>query len=379
MRSAVMLVTFSIAVLSATVAVAATSQAQADIDGELVYRQQCARCHEGGTGRMASSEELRERTADQIYGTLNFGLMRRQGLDLSDAERRAVAMYLSGGVISDPPIEQIPQSAWCATDPGAAPGDPLAGPAWNGWGNGNSNSRFQSAEAAGLTADDVPDLRLKWAFGFPGANSSGSQASVAGGRILIGSRTGLVYAIDAKSGCIHWIHEADAAVRSSPAVGPGPDGSATVYFGDHAAYVHAVDFATGEQRWKTSIGDHIDARITAAPALHDGRLYVGLASGEEGTAVIPTYECCTFRGSTVALDAATGEQLWRRYVIAEEPHGAGPQRGRRADVGPVRGGRLVHSDRRYGAEHRLRGDRRLLFQSAGAGERRHHGPGRRHR
>ena len=216
MRSAVMLVTFSIAVLSATAAVAATSQAQAEVDGELVYRQQCARCHEGGTGRMASSEELRERTADQIYGTLNFGLMRRQGLDLSDAERRAVAMYLSGGVISDPPIEQIPQNAWCATDPGAAPGDPLAGPAWNGWGNGNSNSRFQSAEAAGLTADDVPDLRLKWAFGFPGANSSGSQASVAGGRILIGSRTGLVYAIDAKSGCI------TGSTRPTPPFAPRP-------------------------------------------------------------------------------------------------------------------------------------------------------------
>ena len=39
-------------------------------------------------------------------------------------------------------------------------------------GNGLSNARFQSTEGAGLTADDVPNLRLKWAFGFPGANSS---------------------------------------------------------------------------------------------------------------------------------------------------------------------------------------------------------------
>jgi mono/diheme cytochrome c family protein len=111
MRSAAMLAAFSITVVSLTAAGAAAAQAQAEVDGELVYRQQCARCHDGGTGRMASSEELRERTADQIYGALNFGLMRRQGLDLSDAERRAVAMYLSGGAISDPPIEQIPQSA----------------------------------------------------------------------------------------------------------------------------------------------------------------------------------------------------------------------------------------------------------------------------
>ena len=76
---------------------------------------------------MASSEELRERTADQIFGSLNFGLMQRQGMELRDDERRAVAMYLSGGAIGDPPIGQTPQSAWCAADPGAAPGDPLAG------------------------------------------------------------------------------------------------------------------------------------------------------------------------------------------------------------------------------------------------------------
>ncbi len=324
MRMAVTFVALAVVTLTAAGAHAGNGAgAQAAADGERVYREHCARCHEGGTGRMASTVELRERTADQIYGNLNFGLMRRQGLALGDDERRAVAVYLSGGVISDPPIEQIPQSAFCAADPGAAAGDPLAGPSWNGWGNGLANARFQSAEAAGLTADDVPNLELKWAFGFPGVDSSGSQATVAGGRILIGSRTGLVYAIDAKSGLIQWIHEADAAVRSSPAVGPGPDGSSTVYFGDHAAYVYAVDFATGALRWKTLIDEHLDARITAAPALHDGRLYVGLASGEEGTAVIPTYECCTFRGSMVALDAASGEQIWKRYVIAEEPQPRG--------------------------------------------------------
>ena len=31
------------------------------------------------------------------------------------------------------------------------------------------------------------------------------------------------------------------------------------------------------------------------------------------------YECCTFRGSVVAYDANTGEQIWKSYSIAEEP------------------------------------------------------------
>src|SRR2546422_1362523 len=38
---------------------------------------------------------------------------------------------------------------------------------------------------------------------------------------------------------------------------------------------------------------------------------------EEGTAVIPTYECCTFRGSLVTLDAATGRQIWKTFTISE--------------------------------------------------------------
>jgi polyvinyl alcohol dehydrogenase (cytochrome) len=44
-----------------------------------------------------------------------------------------------------------------------------------------------------------------------------------------------------------------------------------------------------------------------------------VSSLEEGTAVLPTYECCTFRGSIVALDAATGRQIWKTFTIAEAP------------------------------------------------------------
>jgi polyvinyl alcohol dehydrogenase (cytochrome) len=34
---------------------------------------------------------------------------------------------------------------------------------------------------------------------------------------------------------------------------------------------------------------------------------------------MPTAECCTFRGSVVALDAATGKQIWKTYTVAEVP------------------------------------------------------------
>src|SRR5580765_6508321 len=57
-------------------------------------------------------------------------------------------------------------------------GDPAASPSWNGWGAGISNTRFQDQKTAGIAAADVPKLKVKWAFGFPGVKSVYGQPSV---------------------------------------------------------------------------------------------------------------------------------------------------------------------------------------------------------
>src|ERR1700726_1037707 len=85
--------------------------------------------------------------------------------------------------------------------------DPANGPAWNGWGVDTSNTRFQTEKAAGLTAAQVPNLKLKWAFGFPGAKSVWGQPTVAGGRVFLGVDTGSVYALDAATACVHWVFD----------------------------------------------------------------------------------------------------------------------------------------------------------------------------
>jgi polyvinyl alcohol dehydrogenase (cytochrome) len=52
--------------------------------------------------------------------------------------------------------------------------------------------------------------------------------------------------------------------------------------------------------------------------LHDGVVYVPTAGvGEEGQGGTPTYACCTFRGSVTALDADTGEVIWKSYTLPE--------------------------------------------------------------
>jgi polyvinyl alcohol dehydrogenase (cytochrome) len=61
------------------------------------------------------------------------------------------------------------------------------------------------------------------------------------------------------------------------------------------------------------------ARVTGTPKFYRGRLSIPVSSIEEAIAASPTNQCCTFRGSVVELDAATGEQAWKTFVIPEQP------------------------------------------------------------
>ena len=297
------------------VPVAAAAQAP---NGETIYRQHCAGCHNGSMPRMPNREALKTLTPEHVETALSSFSMRRQGAPLTLAERRAVAEYVTGRTAGSyrAPLDVIPKTAYCANATGG--GDPLAGSAWNGFGGDVRNTRFQPAPAAGLSPTAVPRLKLKWAFGLPGVSASGSQVTVVGTRAFVGSRNGIVYALDAKSGCIVWAFEAEAGVRSTPTVG-GTGASRALYFGDANANAYSVDIATGKLRWKTKVDAHPDAIVTGAVAVANGRVFVPVSSMEEGTAVIPTYECCTFRGSVSALDTATGKVIWKTHTISEIP------------------------------------------------------------
>ena len=200
--------------------------------------------------------------------------------------------------------------------------DPSASPSWNGWSADVTNSRYQTAKGAGLTADQVPHLKLKWAFGYPTGVSAFGQPAVASGRVFVGSDIGYVYSLDAKTGCVYWSYQAKGNVRGGPSVGPVKghgDTKYAVFFGDAHANVYAVDAQTGQELWTKKVDDHFVARITASPKLYDGYLYVPVSSSEEFAAANLDYPCCTSRGSVVKLNASTGEQAWKTYVIPETP------------------------------------------------------------
>jgi polyvinyl alcohol dehydrogenase (cytochrome) len=305
-------------------------------DGAAVFDRHCASCHaSGGNQRAPGRDGLALRRPEAIIESLVNGAMRIQGSRLSGPERRAVAEFLTSRRVGGDVVGMA--EGRCRTQPEMI--DPATGPAWNGWGGSLVNTRFQPASAAGLTAAQVPKLRLKWAFGFPDAASAWAQPTVVGNRLFVGSQNGTVYALDPKTGCSYWSFTARGGVRTAMSVGvhPTQPGRYLVFFGDTSANAYAVDATSGAEVWSRKVEDHPLARVTGAPVLHANRLYVPTSSYEEAQSANDDYECCTFRGSVTALDVATGQVVWKQYVIEQAPTRQPDPKGR-IKWGPSGGG-----------------------------------------
>lgn len=294
--------------------------AQASTAGAAIYKTHCAACHDAPATRAPDRETLTLKTREAILASLVSGTMSIVTRDLTAADKRAVAEYLGRPTDRSTPSPGV-STGLCANAPPPL-ADALAGPRWIGWGADLANTRFQPLNEAGISVDDIPRLTLKWAFGFPEATQAYAQPTIAGDRVFVGSQKGAVYALDAATGCAHWSFTAAAGVRTAIGFGrvtrSGVSRSA-VYFGDVAANVYALDAATGEKLWQMRVDDHASARVTGTPVLYESRLYVPVSSIEEASAGRPTYECCRFRGSVVALDATTGAVIWKSFAIASEP------------------------------------------------------------
>ena len=291
--------------------------------GAALYAEHCASCHDAGgeQNRVPGRSALKSMSFEHVLSVITSGSMTDMTKGRTDDERKAIASFVTGKDASQSSSTAGTETRAECTNHSPRFAAPLEGPRWNGWGADTNNSRFQPPEMARLAADQVPKLRLKWAFGFPGAPSAIGQPSVIGGVLFIGGADSRLHALDAKSGCTLWTFATEAPVRTAISFGPLSDsGEFVVYFGDLRANAYAVNATTGALVWKTKVEDHPAARVTGAPILYSGVVYVPVSSSEEATGSRPTYECCTFRGSVVALDAATGKQIWKAYTIAEAPH-----------------------------------------------------------
>jgi polyvinyl alcohol dehydrogenase (cytochrome) len=292
----------------------AISAQSSDTPGETLYKSNCASCHDGGMDRAPARAALREFSADRVLQAMEIGPMVSMASNRSAAERRLIAEFITGKTVTGLVADVPSAAAMCKN----APAPDFTKVSWNGWGQNSSNTRFQDGANAGLSAADVPKLKVRWAFGFPGEQSVMAHSTIAGGRLFIGSPAGKVYSLDTATGCVHWWMQAGGAVRNAIRI-ERVNNVATAFFGDQRGNVYALDAGTGKQVWTVKVDESPVARVTGSIAFNNGKLYVPVASGEEVASTTPSYECCKFRGSITALDAATGKQLWKTYTIPDAP------------------------------------------------------------
>ena len=186
-------------------------------------------------------------------------------------------------------------------------GEVLAG----SWGLGVSNHRFQSNTV--ISPSNVQALSLAWVFQIDKKESPHTWPLVTEDAVIIGGRGGVISALNKNSGCILWQQKPGKDLRT--AFIKGEEG--LFYYGDMTGHIFARKLSNGELVWKQKVDDHRFALSTGTPVYHDGILYAPKSSIEMFVAVLPVYNCCTFRGGVRAMNAKTGEVIWDSFTIDE--------------------------------------------------------------
>ncbi len=277
--------------------------------GNKLFAENCATCHSGRVPKAPAIVWLEMMAPDAILAAMNDGVMSGQSAHLKEEQRVAIAEYLTRTSLANyaPP----PPPALCKGAASTFTGEP---PAQVGW--GHDNSRYIPPAVAGLSRDDLPTLKLKWAFAYPNAVRARSQPTIGWNSIFVGSQDGAVYAFDLETGCVKWTYRASAEVRTAIVADAQ---SKRLYFGDVLGRTYAIDAFTGDEIWRRKVDDHPNATVTGSPTLGGDKLFVPISSLEVTSAASPDYACCTFRGAVAALDPSTGAPLWKTYVIPEPP------------------------------------------------------------
>ncbi|UFH53968.1 PQQ-binding-like beta-propeller repeat protein [Spirosoma sp. KNUC1025] len=307
---------------------AQTANTAALPEGQKVYMATCNNCHKADAGVGAPGYlVLAQMPPRAIFAALETGKMRVQAKELTTEQRKAVAQWLTGKVMKDSPIPKEAYEPFTLT----ASKSPVI--QHSGWGGNLEGTGYRSAQQAGISAETVGKLKLKWAFAFPEANQVRSKPAIVGNWLIVGSQFGEVYCLNKQSGKIGWRFLAKSAIRGAISVVQNRDGL-RAFFCDNNTNVYALDVTTGKLLWESKTGQHPQSGNTGSVAVYDDKVYVPLTSIEVASVLDPTYPCCSSSGEIVALDARSGKAIWRHRVIADEAKVAGKRKDGSAFYGP---------------------------------------------
>jgi len=239
---------------------------------------------------------------------LEFGKMQPMAAHLNKQERGLIAIYLAGSA---------PADEWIA---GHSCETPAAGDNTEyvaNWGLGTDNRRFVPAAAAGIDRDNVAGLELAWSLAFPKVTDMRSQPAIIGDTMYFGDKTGKVYAIDRRTGCIRRHTEVLSGIRSAITVATLGSGRKLLVLADSMASIYALDPDSLETVWQQAARIYETSVITGSISYYNDRLFVPVSSYEVAVSGSPDHVCCKSHGGVIALDATNGDKLWEWHGTAD--------------------------------------------------------------
>jgi polyvinyl alcohol dehydrogenase (cytochrome) len=188
---------------------------------------------------------------------------------------------------------------------------------WPSWGGNLENTHGSNTESV-LNRTNVADLQVKWQFTTGGDVSS--TPTVEDGSVYVTDWGGFIHRVNAATGKAVWSHKVSeytnqdtSLSRTSPALA----GDVVVMGDQAAATVIVINKRDGSLVWKRTLDTTRSAYITSSPVIDGDRIYVGIASGQEGLAAKDPTLVPDFRGSIVALDRRSGDVVWRTFTVPD--------------------------------------------------------------
>lgn len=183
---------------------------------------------------------------------------------------------------------------------------------WLTYGRTYNEQRFSPLDQ--VNDGNVSQLGLAWFVDLPTNQNVESTPLAIDGVLYLTLPWSRVMAVDARTGEQLWLHDPQVPGEWNINVCCGLDnrGAAAwngkIIFGTLDGRLIALDAATGEQVWSVKATPEGRYSITGAPRVADGKVFIGSAGGEFDV-----------RGHLDAYDADSGQFLWRFWTVPGDP------------------------------------------------------------
>jgi polyvinyl alcohol dehydrogenase (cytochrome) len=154
-----------------------------------------------------------------------------------------------------------------------------------------------------------------WSFHSTVGDFTGTPV-VSHGTLVAGAFGGTVFALNASNGRLRWKRALGAPINGTAAIAGGRVFVPLAKPG--APAIVALKLRNGRVLWRKRVDAQKDADVYGSPVVWRGRVFIGIDSlyGETSDANVNT------RGAVVALNARTGKQAWKRYLVRKGRDGA---------------------------------------------------------